>query len=74
MKTVSVTLAVKYNPQGFDALVAPTEDGVFWLSGYNCGVSRATFRAGEQVTVRYEPADQFAYEVEDSNGKIKKGY
>lgn len=72
MKTTKTTLVLKYSPMGFLALAAPTEDGVFWLSGYNYGVSRAVHRAGQQVTVQYEPADQFAYEVD--NGEVKKGY
>lgn len=68
MKKAIVTLELKYNPLGFEALVAPTEDGVFWLSGYNNGLNRAVWRAGECIVVSYFPNDQFAREV--SNGSI----
>jgi hypothetical protein len=68
MKKTTVTLELKYSPLGFEALVAPTEDGVFWLSGHSSGLNRAVWRAGEKVVVTYYPDDQFARE--DSNGSI----
>lgn len=66
-KTTTVTLAVKRSALGFDVLVAPTEDGVFWLGGYSFGGNRAIWREGETVKVRYYPEDQFAYEVLEGN-------
>ena len=68
MKKAIVTLELKYSPLGFEALVARTEDGVFWLSGHTSGLNRAVWRAGECIVVSYHPDDQFAREV--SNGSI----
>lgn len=69
MKETTVTLAVKYNHSGFDALVAPTEDGVFWLTSPVGDFNRATWREGERIKVRYSPDDQFAFEVKDGKSK-----
>ena len=67
MKTATVVLKLKSSVLGFEALVAPTEDGVFWLAGNSSGHNRAIWRVGEQVHVHYDPDDQFAFEEPNGN-------
>lgn len=65
MKKTIAILEVKRSVLGFDALVAPTQDGVFWLAGNKSGLNNATERNGQMIEVTYSPDDQFAYEVKN---------